>query len=136
MADTISVARYRSSPTSDPRLDDAVDQITFNANFSFEPEPVCVSGPMWGTFVIINEGGSWDGTWTGVREKNGFSYFHYIGTGTDGYEGLKLRLWGERLDPDPKMIVNALGQLEDGRHFNLHITWVHDEVQAIQIQIK
>ena len=35
--------------------------------------------------------------------------------------------------PNPKMIVNAQGQLEDGRQFNLHITWVHDEVQAIKI---
>lgn len=38
--------------------------------------------------------------------------------------------------PNPKMIVNAQGQLEDGRHFNLHITWVHDEVKAIQIQFR
>lgn len=36
--------------------------------------------------------------------------------------------------PNPKMIVNAHGQLEDGRDFKLHITWVHDEVQSIQIQ--
>jgi hypothetical protein len=34
------------------------------------------------------------------------------------------------------MILNALGQLEDGRVFNLHITWVHDEVQAIQIHFR
>lgn len=34
---------------------------------------------------------------------------------------------------NPKMIANAQGQLEDGRGFRLHITWVHDEVQAIQI---
>ncbi|HEX6269322.1 MAG TPA: hypothetical protein VFZ43_03735 [Anaerolineales bacterium] len=38
--------------------------------------------------------------------------------------------------PNPKMIVNAQGQLEDGRQFNLHITWVHDEVQAIKIQFR
>ncbi len=36
--------------------------------------------------------------------------------------------------PNPKMIVDAQGQLDDGRSFNLHITWVHDEVQSIQIQ--
>jgi hypothetical protein len=36
--------------------------------------------------------------------------------------------------PNPKMIVDAEGQLEDGRHFILHITWVHDIVQSIQIQ--
>lgn len=38
--------------------------------------------------------------------------------------------------PNPKMIVNAQGQLGDGRQFNLHITWVHDEVQAIKIQFR
>lgn len=38
--------------------------------------------------------------------------------------------------PNPKMIVDAQGQLEDGRPFNLHITWVHDEVKAIQIQFE
>lgn len=38
--------------------------------------------------------------------------------------------------PNPKMIVNASGQLEDGRQFYLHITWVHDEVQSIQIQFR
>lgn len=38
--------------------------------------------------------------------------------------------------PNPKMIVDAQGQLEDGRPFNLHITWVHDEVKSIQIQFE
>lgn len=38
--------------------------------------------------------------------------------------------------PNPKMIVDAQGQLQDGRDFSLHITWVHDEVQSIQIQFK
>lgn len=36
--------------------------------------------------------------------------------------------------PNPKMIVDASGQLEDGRAFRLHINWVHDEVKAIKIQ--
>jgi hypothetical protein len=88
----------------DPRLDNAVNQITINWNFVWMPEPVFVAGPMWGTFVITNEGGWWEGTWTGVREENGFSYFHFVGRGGGGYEGLQLRLRGERLDPDP--IVN------------------------------
>lgn len=38
--------------------------------------------------------------------------------------------------PNPKMIVDAQGQLEDGRPFRLHITWVHDEVQAIEITFR
>jgi hypothetical protein len=38
--------------------------------------------------------------------------------------------------PNPKLILDAHGQLEDGRQFNLHITQVKDEVQAIQIQFR
>jgi hypothetical protein len=38
--------------------------------------------------------------------------------------------------PNPKLILNAKGQLEDGRQFNLHITQVRDEVKAIQIQFR
>lgn len=38
--------------------------------------------------------------------------------------------------PNPKMIVNAHGQLEDGRDFKLHISWVRDIVRSIQIQFE
>lgn len=38
--------------------------------------------------------------------------------------------------PNPKMIVDANGQLDDGRAFKLHISWVRDEVQGVQIQFK
>lgn len=38
--------------------------------------------------------------------------------------------------PTPKLIVDAKGQLEDGRQFNLHFTQVQDEVKAIQIQFR
>lgn len=38
--------------------------------------------------------------------------------------------------PNPKVIVEAKGQLEDGRQFNLHFTQVQDEVKAIQIQFR
>jgi hypothetical protein len=38
--------------------------------------------------------------------------------------------------PNPKMIVDARGQLEDGRQFSLHINWMHDEVKAIKIQFR
>ena len=85
----------------DPRLDNAINQITCNWNFVWMPEPIYVAGPMWGTFVITNDGGWWEGSWTGVREKNGFSYFPFVGRGGGGYEGLQLRFRGERLDPDP-----------------------------------
>jgi hypothetical protein len=38
--------------------------------------------------------------------------------------------------PNPKLILNAKGRLEDGRQFNLHITQENDEVKAIQIQFR
>ncbi|MGD8968160.1 MAG: hypothetical protein PVI07_11690 [Anaerolineae bacterium] len=94
------VSKY-AFEASDPRVDDAVDLITINWNFKWMPEPVYVAGRMWGTFIVTNDGGTWEGTWTGVREENGYSYFHYVGHGGGGYEGLQLRMWGERLDPDP-----------------------------------
>lgn len=38
--------------------------------------------------------------------------------------------------PNPKLVLDAKGSLEDGRQFNLHITQVKDEVKAIQIQFR
>jgi hypothetical protein len=38
--------------------------------------------------------------------------------------------------PNPKLVQNAQGQLEDGRRFSLHITEVNDELRAIQIQFR
>jgi hypothetical protein len=89
--------------SDDPRLDDATNRITLNANFVWMPEPIFAAGRMWGKFVLTNDGGWWEGTWTGVREKNGFSYFHFVGKGGGGYEGLQLHIRGERLDPDPSV---------------------------------
>lgn len=85
----------------DPRLDNADNQVTINLNFKWMPEPVYVSGQMWGTFAITNVGGCWEGSWTGLRDENGYSYFHFVGSGCGGYAGMQLRMWGERLDPDP-----------------------------------
>ena len=95
----------------DPRLDDAVNQITFNGNFTWMPEPVYAAGRMWGKFVITNAGGYWEGTWNGVREENGYSYFHLIGKGGGGYEGMQLLMWGERLDPDPTVTAIYQGYI-------------------------
>jgi hypothetical protein len=92
---------------SDPRIDGADGLFTINWNFTFEPEPVWFSGPMWGTFVITNNGGTWHGSWTGVREENGDSFFHFVGRGSGGYEGMQLRMWGERLDPNPYLVPTS-----------------------------
>ena len=83
----------------DSRLDDADNIVVVNWNFRWMDPPVYVSGPMWGTFVLTNDGGYWEGSWTGVRDENGFSYFHFVGHGGGGYDGLELRMSGERLDP-------------------------------------
>ncbi|MDX1688377.1 MAG: hypothetical protein R3248_10370 [Candidatus Promineifilaceae bacterium] len=38
--------------------------------------------------------------------------------------------------PNPKLIQNAQGWLEDGRRFSLHVTEIDEEVKAIQIQFR
>jgi hypothetical protein len=71
----------------------------------------------WAAFWLPaqSENGHRDGAWTGVRDENGFSYFHYLGAGRDGYEGLKLRMCGERLDPDASVPETYYGYiLEQG----------------------
>jgi hypothetical protein len=85
---------------SDPRVT-GENEVTINLNFQFVPEPVFVRGPMWGTFRLANEGGYWEGIWNGVRDTNGFSYYHFVGHGRGGYAGLQLMMDGERLTPDP-----------------------------------
>jgi len=77
------------------------NRVTINWNFKLVDSPVFVTGPMWGTFRIDNDGGYWEGTWTGVRDENGYSYFHYVGKGGGGYEGMMIGMYAERLDPDP-----------------------------------
>lgn len=38
--------------------------------------------------------------------------------------------------PNPKMIINAAGQLDDGRDFELHISWIRDVVRSIKIDFR
>lgn len=98
LRDGVSLFRFTSD---DPRLDGADDVVTVNWSFELMPEPVFVSGPMWGTFALTNAGGTWHGRWVGVRDTRGFSYFHFVGRGSGGYDGLRLRMWGARETPDP-----------------------------------
>jgi len=87
----------------DPRLNNADNLVTINWNFRLVDPPIFVSGQMWGEFTLTNENGYWKGTWTGVRDERGFSYFHFVGAGGAGYEGLQLRMWGSRESPDPSL---------------------------------
>lgn len=100
LRDGVSVYQFEAT---DPRIDNGRNLITINWNFKLMPEPVYYSGRMWGTFEITNDGGCWKGTWNGVRDENGFSYFQYVGVGCGSYEGLELRMRGERLDPNPML---------------------------------
>jgi len=85
---------------SDPRVN-GVDTVTINGNFKLVPPPTAFTGPMWGTFQISNQDGYWEGTWTGERADNGFSYISVRGEGYGEYEGMKIFIDVERLSPDP-----------------------------------
>lgn len=97
--DGISVGRW---DTNDPRLTGEYT-FTFNADFQFMPEPVFVSGDMWGTFMMETGEGSWEGTYTGTRDELGYSRFQYVGYGRGAYKGLKLKMAYKRLTADPSV---------------------------------
>ncbi len=98
--------------TTDPRLNGEYT-FTFNADFEFRPEPVFVTGPMWGTFLLENEGGTWEGTYTGIRDELGYSFFKYVVTGGGGYEGLKFKMFYKRLDADPSVPAFVAGAITE-----------------------
>lgn len=100
---------------SDPRVS-GDDVATINWNFKLVDEPVYVTGFMWGTFRITNAEGYWKGAWVGYRDKRGYSYIDYVGTGGDGYAGLKLPLHLERLNPDPTTVETVTGHILERGH--------------------
>ena len=88
--------------------------ITGNLNMKLVDDPcIWAYGPMSGTFLITNEGGTWEGTWVGWRDKRGYSYIEYVGSGRGGYAGLKIRVHDERLDPDPTTDYHWTGYILD-----------------------
>jgi len=67
--------------------------ITGNLNMHLVDDPcIWVTGPMSGTFLITNEGGYWEGIWTGERNELGHSYAYMVGKGGGGYAGLQIRI--------------------------------------------
>jgi hypothetical protein len=86
--------------TDDPRVS-GLNTVVANWNFRPAPPPVMWTGPEWGTFHIENEGGSWDGTWTGKRYENGHTIINGVGHGSGDYAGLKGHWTYSRLSPDP-----------------------------------
>ena len=97
---------------SDPRVT-GFDTVLVNYNMRSAPSPVVITGPMWGTMHIENEGGYWDGTWTGVRDEQGFAYLRGVVHGHGGYEGLKANYELTRLSPDPNAPFNVTGAILD-----------------------
>lgn len=96
--------------TSDLRVS-GEGRVVINWNFKLVDPPVYGTGRMWGTFTISNANGNWEGTWTGVRAKNGFSYFKYEGQGYGAYKGMKLHLRLQRLTPDPTQPETIIGYI-------------------------
>ena len=95
---------------SDPRIS-GDETVVVNYHFSLMPEPVYVTGPMWGTSRIENKGGSWDVVWTGVRDERGFAYIHGMALGQGGYEGMKAHYTGMREDPDETLPFEYVGYI-------------------------
>ena len=96
--------------TSDPRVGGR-DEVTINVNF----DGSTFSGRMWGTFRLSNPDGYWFGTWTGVRELNGFAYIRGTADGHGDYEGMRIFLDIQRLSPDPAFPEDISGYvLEPG----------------------
>jgi hypothetical protein len=88
--------------------------VTLNVDMQLVDDPVVwATGRMWGTFKITNDDGTWEGTWTGLRDEQGFSYFEYVGKGGGAYAGLQLRVHDERLDPNPTALYHWTGYILD-----------------------
>jgi len=87
--------------------------VTINANFQLAEEPVYVYGPMWGTSILENDGGYWEGSWVGKRTKEGYSYIRCVMHGHGGYEGLQARVDYVRENPDTTAPFEVNGVLMD-----------------------
>jgi hypothetical protein len=79
--------------SSDPRLTGTVE-----TRYSVDLRPDG-SGELWGTLVIRNDEGTWEGEWTGTIARGGTT--HYIlgeASGTGAYKGLTYHLQGHFLE--------------------------------------
>ena len=116
-ADKINHVRGGESRYAIVATDESVsgeEIITLNLNMELvDDEAVWATGRMWGTFRITNEGGYWEGIWTGVRDERGFSYIEYVGSGGGEYAGLQLRVHNERLTPDTTVPHTLTGYILD-----------------------
>jgi hypothetical protein len=100
-----------SDDLSDPRVS-GIDTIVVNYNMRPAPAPAFITGPMWGTLHVVNKGGTWDGKWTGKRDKKGFARLQAVARGHGGYEGLKATYVLTRLSPDPNGPFEVTGTIK------------------------
>ena len=95
--------------TTDDRLTGLSHQ-TSNCNFRFSEDPfVQIYGPIWGTTILENDGGYWEGQSVGKRTVDGFNYHHEILHGHGGYEGLMAKIYYVREITDPFGPMQAYG---------------------------
>jgi hypothetical protein len=73
---------WHTDTTSDPRLT-GKDSVVVNA----VSDMVAGNGTFWGTFEIVNDGGSWFGHWVGKQENGSFT-IDGLTHGSGGYDGL------------------------------------------------
>jgi len=81
---------------TDPRVS---GDLTIEINAYFDASTF--SGPMWGTFILKNNGGKWLCAWIGQRSVKGVSTLDAWGYGADGYEGLMAHWNYVRHSSDP-----------------------------------
>jgi hypothetical protein len=86
------------------------DTIVINAILDLNDN---LSGPMWGSAYIENEGGAWTGFWTGMRTSDGFAYLRMSAHGLLGYQGMQARWDLERLSPNPADPYSYSGYILD-----------------------
>ena len=102
--------------SSDPRLTGTMDVV-----INVDQRQADKSGALWGTAVLSNQGGSWDGSWTGGIAAGGdVHHVHQVARGTGDYEGLVADFsgWfveaGEGFTPDIQVINAGWIQSADG----------------------
>ncbi|HSL42815.1 MAG TPA: hypothetical protein VK897_05245 [Anaerolineales bacterium] len=64
---------------------------TIVSNGNFRPAPsseLGLAGNLWGTFQIVNRGGTWDGTFTSEITADGEYFYRGVAHGSGAYEGL------------------------------------------------
>lgn len=106
-----------NADVSDPRLG---GWMTVMANANYDAN---ATGPVWGTFsVALDAGGTWDGTFQGIRGQEGNTWvapLHASGQGTGGVvDGMQMLLVDRIVDFDPAGVV-YIGSIQ-GRILDPH----------------